>query len=144
KAEFDAIISNIASLKPEELVDSHTCIWSLSHADKFSVNSIRKHINELSFPSLSLSAWRYIDSIMCTVCNVSVESSAHTFFSCDTASAVWHLVRVWSGSMFPSFSSCGEWDLWFQSWHASKEKKDDRAYAIFAASCLFVLFENNL
>ncbi|GJR67305.1 hypothetical protein Tco_0013370 [Tanacetum coccineum] len=37
-------------------------------------------------------------------------------------------------SIFPSFSSCGEWDLWFQSWHASKEKKD-RAYAIFAASC---------
>ncbi|GJT69161.1 hypothetical protein Tco_1028447 [Tanacetum coccineum] len=82
KAEFDALISDVASLEPGELVDFDTCIWSLSHDDKFSVNSVRKHIDELSLPSLCPS------------------------------------------SMFPSFSSCGEWDLWFQSWHASKEKKD--------------------
>ncbi|GJX37992.1 hypothetical protein Tco_0251295 [Tanacetum coccineum] len=82
KAEFDALISDVASLEPGELVDFDTCIWSLSHDDKFLVNSVRKHIDELSLPSLCPS------------------------------------------SMFPSFSSCGEWDLWFQSWHASKEKKD--------------------
>ncbi|GKD67783.1 hypothetical protein Tco_1321873 [Tanacetum coccineum] len=85
-----------------------------------------------------------IDSIMCPVCNVSVESNAQTFFSYDTAFAVWHLVRVWSSSMFPSFSSCGACDLWFQSWHTSKEKRD-RAYAIFAASCWTLwLFRNNI
>nr|GEW25967.1 RNA-directed DNA polymerase, eukaryota, reverse transcriptase zinc-binding domain protein [Tanacetum cinerariifolium] len=146
KAKFDAIISDIASLEPEELIDFDTCIWSLSQHDKFSLNSVRKHIAAISLPSLSRSTWWCkiilrkvniftwrmfldrlpnhlnlsfrgldIDSIMCPVCNVFVESSAHTFFSCDTASAVWHLVSVWSGSMFPSFSSCGEWDLWFQS-----------------------------
>nr|GEU38695.1 putative RNA-directed DNA polymerase, eukaryota, reverse transcriptase zinc-binding domain protein [Tanacetum cinerariifolium] len=91
-AEFDAFIFDIASLEPEELVDSDTCIWSLSHDDKFSMNSVRKHIDELSLHSLSPS------------------------------------------SMFPFFSSCGEWDIWFQSWHTSKEKKV-RAYAIFVASC---------
>ncbi|GJW09272.1 RNA-directed DNA polymerase, eukaryota, reverse transcriptase zinc-binding domain protein [Tanacetum coccineum] len=129
-------ISDITILENEELVDSDTCIWSLSHYDKFLVNSVRKHIDELSLPSLSPSTrwckisprkvnifiWRMfldmlpnrlnlssrgldIDSIMCPVCHVSIESSAHTFFSCDTASAVWHLVLVWSGSMFSSFSS---------------------------------------
>ncbi|GJY22444.1 hypothetical protein Tco_0396102 [Tanacetum coccineum] len=36
KAEFDALIFDIASLEPEELVDSDNCIWSLSHDDKFS------------------------------------------------------------------------------------------------------------
>nr|GEV05493.1 zinc finger, CCHC-type [Tanacetum cinerariifolium] len=36
--------------------------------------------------------------------------------------------------MFPSFSTCGDWDLQFQSWHTLKEKKDC-AYAIVAASC---------
>ncbi|GKC78721.1 hypothetical protein Tco_1129495, partial [Tanacetum coccineum] len=40
-AEFDAFISDFASLEPEELVDYDTCIWSLSHDDKFSVNSVR-------------------------------------------------------------------------------------------------------
>ncbi|GJR22496.1 RNA-directed DNA polymerase, eukaryota, reverse transcriptase zinc-binding domain protein [Tanacetum coccineum] len=35
KAEFDALIYDIANLDPEELVDSDTCIWSLSHDDKF-------------------------------------------------------------------------------------------------------------
>ncbi|GJS59843.1 RNA-directed DNA polymerase, eukaryota [Tanacetum coccineum] len=128
KAEFDTLISDIANLKPEKLVDSDTCIWSLSHDDKFLVNSVKKHIDELSLPSLSrcirwckiiprkanIFMWRMfldrllnrlnlssggldIDSIMCSVCNVSVESSAHTFFSCDTASTVGHPVRVWSG-----------------------------------------------
>ncbi|GJV59803.1 PH, RCC1 and FYVE domains-containing protein 1 isoform X1 [Tanacetum coccineum] len=53
KAEFDALISKIASLEPEELFDSDTCIWSLSHDDKFLVNSVRKHIDELSLISLS-------------------------------------------------------------------------------------------
>ncbi|GKF67211.1 hypothetical protein Tco_0196890, partial [Tanacetum coccineum] len=53
KAEFDALISKIASLEPEELFDSDTCIWSLSHDDKFLVNSVRKHIDELSRISLS-------------------------------------------------------------------------------------------
>ncbi|GJZ87717.1 hypothetical protein Tco_0659327 [Tanacetum coccineum] len=59
KAEFDALISNIANLKPEELVDSDTFIWSLSHDDKFLVNSVRKHIDELYLPSLSPSTWFY-------------------------------------------------------------------------------------
>ncbi|GKD51539.1 putative RNA-directed DNA polymerase, eukaryota, reverse transcriptase zinc-binding domain protein [Tanacetum coccineum] len=100
KAEFDALISDIASLEPEKFVDSDTCIWSLSHDNKFSVNSVKKHIDELSLPSLSPN----IDSVMCPVCNVSVESSAHTFFSCDTSSAIWHLVREWGmGKMWMIF-----------------------------------------
>ncbi|GJW16615.1 hypothetical protein Tco_0024051 [Tanacetum coccineum] len=51
KAEFDALISDIANLEPEELVNYDTCIWSLSHDDKFLVNSVRKHIDELSLLS---------------------------------------------------------------------------------------------
>nr|GEV71734.1 Ras-related protein RABA5c-like [Tanacetum cinerariifolium] len=53
KAEFDAFVFYIASLEPKELVDSDTCIWSLSYDDKVLVNSVRKHIDELSLPSLS-------------------------------------------------------------------------------------------
>ncbi|GJW53939.1 hypothetical protein Tco_0098024 [Tanacetum coccineum] len=37
-----------SSLEPEELDDSDTCIWSLSHDDKCLVNLVRKHIDELS------------------------------------------------------------------------------------------------
>ncbi|GKC43249.1 RNA-directed DNA polymerase, eukaryota, reverse transcriptase zinc-binding domain protein [Tanacetum coccineum] len=139
KAVFNALISDIANLEPKKLVDSDTCIWSLSYDDKFSTNSVRKHIDEFSLPFLSPSTrwcktilrkvnifmWRMfldrlpnrlnlssqgldIDSILCPVCNVSVKSSAHTFFSCGTAAAVCHLVRVWSGSIFPSFPLCGK------------------------------------
>ncbi|GJV02573.1 RNA-directed DNA polymerase, eukaryota [Tanacetum coccineum] len=49
-----------------------------------------------------------IDSITCPVCNGSVESNAHTFFACDTASAVWRLVRSWTGSTFLFFNSCDD------------------------------------
>ncbi|GJZ64719.1 RNA-directed DNA polymerase, eukaryota [Tanacetum coccineum] len=37
-----------------------------------------------------------IELIMCLLCNVHVESNAHDFFSCDTASNVWSLVCAWS------------------------------------------------
>ncbi|GKA61498.1 hypothetical protein Tco_0760905 [Tanacetum coccineum] len=36
-----------------------------------------------------------LDSIACMVCNGSVESNAHTFFTCDTAAAIWRIVRSW-------------------------------------------------
>nr|GEZ34918.1 RNA-directed DNA polymerase, eukaryota, reverse transcriptase zinc-binding domain protein [Tanacetum cinerariifolium] len=57
KVEFDALMFDIANLEPEELVDFDTCIWSLSRDNKFSINSVRKHIDELSLPSLSPSTW---------------------------------------------------------------------------------------
>ncbi|GKA46359.1 RNA-directed DNA polymerase, eukaryota, reverse transcriptase zinc-binding domain protein [Tanacetum coccineum] len=35
-----------------------------------------------------------IDSILCPVCNMQVECNIHIFFSCDTTSVVWRLVRA--------------------------------------------------
>ena len=75
-----------------------------------------------------------LDSISCMVCNGFVESNAHTFFTCDTASSVWHLVRSWTGFSVPIFCSCEDWDTWFVSWRASKDKKS-HAYDIFATMC---------
>ncbi|GJW30728.1 RNA-directed DNA polymerase, eukaryota, reverse transcriptase zinc-binding domain protein [Tanacetum coccineum] len=55
KAEFDALISDIANFELGGLVDSDTCIWSLSHDDKFSVNSVRMHIDgSFSLPYLQV------------------------------------------------------------------------------------------
>ncbi|GJR98981.1 RNA-directed DNA polymerase, eukaryota [Tanacetum coccineum] len=155
---------DISCLKPGELVDSDTCIWTLSHDDKFSMNSVRNHIDELSLLSLSLSTrWCKIiprnvnifmrrmfldripnrlnlssrgldiDSIMCPFYNVSMESSAHIFFSDDAASAVWHLVRVWSGSIFPSFSHVASEIFGFS--HGTPQRKGPRLRHL----CCFLL-----
>ncbi|GJT59834.1 hypothetical protein Tco_1003367 [Tanacetum coccineum] len=64
-----------------------------------------------------------LDSISCMVYNGSVESNAHTFFTCDTTAVVWRLVRSWIGFSFPSFLSCEDWVSWFDSWLALKDKK---------------------
>nr|GEU64927.1 RNA-directed DNA polymerase, eukaryota, reverse transcriptase zinc-binding domain protein [Tanacetum cinerariifolium] len=69
KTEFDKLILDIASLKSDEIVDSDSCIWSLSHDDTFLVNKVGKHINERSFPMLSPSTRLDLDSISCMVCN---------------------------------------------------------------------------
>ncbi|GKD48996.1 hypothetical protein Tco_1277972, partial [Tanacetum coccineum] len=55
KAELNALILDIANLEMDEVVDSDSCIWSLSHDNIFSVNSARKHIDDHTLPSLSLS-----------------------------------------------------------------------------------------
>ncbi|GJX72943.1 RNA-directed DNA polymerase, eukaryota, reverse transcriptase zinc-binding domain protein [Tanacetum coccineum] len=75
-----------------------------------------------------------IASIMCPICNGHVEVNSHIFFSCTTASSIWRLIRGWCDHKFPLFSSCADWENWFSSWSASKDKRD-RAYAIFASTC---------
>ena len=108
--------------------------WCKAIPRKVNIFMWRLFLNRLPIRFFNLSSRGLeVDSITCPVCNVYVESDFHSFFTCDTTSAVWRLV-TWTGSTFPSFSSCGEWDSWFQSWHTSKEKKD-RAYVIFAATC---------
>nr|GEX92401.1 RNA-directed DNA polymerase, eukaryota, reverse transcriptase zinc-binding domain protein [Tanacetum cinerariifolium] len=52
KTEFDNLIIDISNMEIDDLVESDTCVWSLSNDDSFSVNSVRKHIDEHSLPSL--------------------------------------------------------------------------------------------
>nr|GEZ23254.1 RNA-directed DNA polymerase, eukaryota, reverse transcriptase zinc-binding domain protein [Tanacetum cinerariifolium] len=52
KTEFDNLIINISNMEIDDLVESDTCVWSLSNDDSFLVNSVRKHIEEHSLPSL--------------------------------------------------------------------------------------------
>ncbi|GKE00383.1 RNA-directed DNA polymerase, eukaryota, reverse transcriptase zinc-binding domain protein, partial [Tanacetum coccineum] len=164
KTEFDNLILDIASLESDESVGSNSCIWNLSNDDTFSVNKVRKHIEECSLSMLSPSTRWYkmipkkvnrlpnrlnlssrgldLDSISCMVCNGSVESNTHIFFTCDTATSVWRLVESWTGFSFPIFCSCEDWDFWFDSWHASKDKKS-RTYTIFAATCWTLWCDRN-
>nr|GEU57543.1 putative ribonuclease H-like domain-containing protein [Tanacetum cinerariifolium] len=58
KTEFDNLIIDISKMKIDDLVESDTYVWSLSNDDSFSVNSVRKHIDEHSLPSLfSCTRW---------------------------------------------------------------------------------------
>nr|GFA05195.1 RNA-directed DNA polymerase, eukaryota, reverse transcriptase zinc-binding domain protein [Tanacetum cinerariifolium] len=58
KIEFDNLIIDISNMEINDLVESDTCVWSLSNDDSFSVNSVRKHIDEHSLPSLfSCTRW---------------------------------------------------------------------------------------
>nr|GEW05759.1 retrotransposon protein, putative, Ty1-copia subclass [Tanacetum cinerariifolium] len=137
KTEFDNLIIDISNMEIDELVESNTCVWSFSNDDSFSVNSVRKHIDEHSLTSLfsctrwykmipkkvNVFMWRMlldrlpnrlylssrgldIDSISFMVCNEHVESNDHVFFTCDTAVAIWNLVRSWIDLPLPSFLSC--------------------------------------
>nr|GFA46989.1 RNA-directed DNA polymerase, eukaryota [Tanacetum cinerariifolium]GFA47533.1 RNA-directed DNA polymerase, eukaryota [Tanacetum cinerariifolium] len=143
KTEFDNLIIDISNMKIDDLVESDTYVWSLFNDDSFSVNSVRKHIDEHSLPSLfsctrwykmipkkvNVFMWRMlldrlpnrlnqssrgldIDSISCMVCNGHVESNDHIFFTCDTAVAIWNLVRSWIDLPLPSFLSCEDWTNW--------------------------------
>nr|GEX36818.1 RNA-directed DNA polymerase, eukaryota, reverse transcriptase zinc-binding domain protein [Tanacetum cinerariifolium] len=52
KTEFDNLIIDISNMEIDDLVESDTCVWSLSNDDSFSMNSVRKHIDEHSLPFL--------------------------------------------------------------------------------------------
>nr|GEV71902.1 RNA-directed DNA polymerase, eukaryota, reverse transcriptase zinc-binding domain protein [Tanacetum cinerariifolium] len=57
--EFDNLIIDISNMEIDDLAESDTCVWSLSNDDSFSVNSVRKHIDEHSLPSLFPCTRRY-------------------------------------------------------------------------------------
>ncbi|GJY27220.1 RNA-directed DNA polymerase, eukaryota, reverse transcriptase zinc-binding domain protein [Tanacetum coccineum] len=53
-----------------------------------------------------------IDSIICPVCNINVESAEHVFFSYEMAAQVWRLIRIWcniSDSAMPSYLNWSSW-----------------------------------
>ncbi|GKF47611.1 hypothetical protein Tco_0137413, partial [Tanacetum coccineum] len=104
KTEFDNLILDIASLESDESVGSNSCIWNLSNDDTFSVNKVRKHIEECSLLMLS-------------------------------PSTRWYKMIPKKVNRLPNRLnlSSRDWDFWFDSWHASKDKKS-RAYTIFAAT----------
>nr|GEX51612.1 RNA-directed DNA polymerase, eukaryota [Tanacetum cinerariifolium] len=52
KTEFHNLIIDISNMEIDDLVESDTCVWSLSNDDSFSINSVRKHIDEHSLSSL--------------------------------------------------------------------------------------------
>nr|GEW42683.1 RNA-directed DNA polymerase, eukaryota [Tanacetum cinerariifolium] len=52
KTDFDNLIIDISNMEIDDLVESNTCVWSLSNDDYFLVNSVRKHIDEHYLPSL--------------------------------------------------------------------------------------------
>nr|GEW14366.1 RNA-directed DNA polymerase, eukaryota [Tanacetum cinerariifolium] len=138
KVELDALILDIANLETDEHIDDHTLPslspstrWCKVILEKVNIGMWWLFLDRLSNRLNLSSRGLDIDSM---VCNSSVESSVHTFFTCGTASVVWRCIHTWTGSSLPLFSSCDDWDIWLQSWHASNIKKD-RAYTIFAATC---------
>ncbi|GJT66456.1 RNA-directed DNA polymerase, eukaryota [Tanacetum coccineum] len=144
--------------------DRDSCSWSLSNDGSFTINSLRRHLDDCLLPSLAKNTrwckiiprkvnifmWRLsldklprhfnlssrgldIQSILCPICNKQVETLNHIFFSCETTFNIWRLISTWSGSKIPILVSYGDWDSWFESWHASKDSKE-RALVIFATS----------
>ncbi|GJT51431.1 RNA-directed DNA polymerase, eukaryota, reverse transcriptase zinc-binding domain protein [Tanacetum coccineum] len=56
-----------------------------------------------------------ITSILCPVCNLSVESSLHLFFTCDLASQILSKIRVWCEVPMLHVSSSSEWIGWLDN-----------------------------
>ncbi|GJT41299.1 RNA-directed DNA polymerase, eukaryota [Tanacetum coccineum] len=64
-----------------------------------------------------------IDSIVCPVCNMMLETSSHYFFTCDLASSIWRAIRIWCDISTPPLLSCADWITWIESLQGSKQKK---------------------
>ncbi|GKB85929.1 putative RNA-directed DNA polymerase [Tanacetum coccineum] len=144
--------------------------WGLHSDGSFSVGVTRKHIDDIILPSMITSTgwnkvnifiWRLlldrlprrlnlsyrgleIPSILCPVCNVSMESTDHIFFSCDTAANVWHKIRNWSDVSLLHLYSNSDWIEWLEIWNASNARRD-RMYVIIAATLWWLWrYRNNV
>nr|GEW53989.1 putative RNA-directed DNA polymerase, eukaryota, reverse transcriptase zinc-binding domain protein [Tanacetum cinerariifolium] len=123
--DLNNLLIDISSLDIKVDRDSPTFI--LSADNTFSITVARKYLDDcmlhslphrlnLSFRGLD------IDSISCHVCNGVVESNSHVFFSYNSTSNIWRLVRGWCDQKFPVLSSCSDWDSWLSACNASKTR----------------------
>ncbi|GKD43572.1 RNA-directed DNA polymerase, eukaryota, reverse transcriptase zinc-binding domain protein, partial [Tanacetum coccineum] len=118
--------------------------WDKCIPRKFNIFMWRFKLDRLTHRLNLSSRMMDIPSIGCPLCNANMESSDHLFFGCDFAKDIWNFVRVWSEYSFPACSTFAHWDVWFNSWQASKERKR-RLYVIFAASLWWIWrFRNNI
>ncbi|GKB99257.1 RNA-directed DNA polymerase, eukaryota, partial [Tanacetum coccineum] len=56
-----------------------------------------------------------IDSILCPVCHNHVESAEHIFFSCDVASQIWRMVRIWCNITDHTMPTFTNWFSWLEN-----------------------------
>ncbi|XP_071739097.1 uncharacterized protein [Rutidosis leptorrhynchoides] len=55
-----------------------------------------------------------IPSLLCPSCQLGVERLNHTFFECQVAVDIWHLVRVWLSCNMPIFRNWEEINSWIE------------------------------
>nr|GFA07168.1 hypothetical protein [Tanacetum cinerariifolium] len=73
-----------------------------------------------------------IDSILCSICNKNVESVEHIFFSCEVASQIWHMVRIWCNITYLAMPSYTDWRSCVENVSGSSVKKK-RLFVIIAS-----------
>ncbi|GKC52975.1 RNA-directed DNA polymerase, eukaryota [Tanacetum coccineum] len=94
----------LASMKGVALVDTNDrWVWSLEGSGEFSVASVRRLIDERWLHGMN------IDSILCHICDKTVESASHIFFACHIAREVFHKITSWWDVKFMEVSSYEEW-----------------------------------
>nr|GEW99219.1 RNA-directed DNA polymerase, eukaryota [Tanacetum cinerariifolium] len=122
----------------------------LGNDDSFSVNSVRKHIDENSLPSLFPCTRWYKMILKKTLIRflawfvMGMLNRMTTSFSLVTRLLQFGILFDHGLICLPSFLSCEDWTNWFDYWHVSKDKKS-RMYSIFAATCWTLWrFKNNI
>ncbi|GJV57301.1 RNA-directed DNA polymerase, eukaryota [Tanacetum coccineum] len=65
-----------------------------------------------------------IQSILCPLCNVAVETTSHIFFSCSLSRHIMHKVCRWWELDISSFNSYVEWFNWLSNARIAKRKKE--------------------
>ncbi|GJW41622.1 RNA-directed DNA polymerase, eukaryota [Tanacetum coccineum] len=65
-----------------------------------------------------------IESLLCPACNVSAETSSHTFFACSLARNIMHNICYWWELDLVSLNSYSDWIIWFTSIRLNKKKKE--------------------
>nr|GEV77473.1 RNA-directed DNA polymerase, eukaryota, reverse transcriptase zinc-binding domain protein [Tanacetum cinerariifolium] len=90
--------------------------WSQNGSGEFSVASIRRLLDDIRLSEVSFQT-RVIDinSILCPICEMEVESVSHVFFSCYVAKDNFKKVCRWWNMDFAEVSSYDERLLWISS-----------------------------
>ncbi|GJU60510.1 hypothetical protein Tco_1238276 [Tanacetum coccineum] len=131
--------SNLLHILMHELRDvalsanPYSWTWSIGVHGVFSVADTRLHIDHSILSSSTIiTRWNKGLPRKCPICNANVESNDHNFFSCEVASSVWDLIRLWCNISCPLPSSSHDWIVWIDNWPGSSLQKD-RLYVVIAS-----------
>ncbi|GKB42571.1 RNA-directed DNA polymerase, eukaryota, partial [Tanacetum coccineum] len=78
-----------------------------------------------------------IDSILCPNCLKTTETKDHIFSTCEVASNVWRLIRVWCGLSNSNLNSIDAWLAWIDGLAGASVKKE-RLHVIIAITSWYI------
>ncbi|KAL4563259.1 hypothetical protein LXL04_027299 [Taraxacum kok-saghyz] len=119
-------------------------LWSRFLPIKINIFVWRVALNRLPTRCNLVSKGIDLETVLCPVCQMEVESLAHILFQCEVAFALWGRVATWCDAYMPVFDSFGEVHQWIDGQSTVNFRRSKMEAVCFTLMWVLWMFRNGM